>query len=57
MSEKEMISIGITRSQAFHKPNSNAGIIDTISLFTVINITCLTVLYEDRSELKVIDGK
>jgi hypothetical protein len=39
MSEKEMISIGITRSQAFHKPNSNAGIIDTISLSVQLSIS------------------
>jgi hypothetical protein len=46
ISEKEMIRIGITRIQAFHNPNSNAGIRDTISLFTVTTINYLTLWYE-----------
>jgi hypothetical protein len=44
ISEKEMISIGMMRIQAFHKPNSKAGISDTSSLFTVTAINYLTLL-------------
>jgi len=44
ISEKEMISIGMIRIQAFHKPNSNAGMRDTIALFTVTAINYLTLL-------------
>jgi hypothetical protein len=35
---------GNIKIQAFHKPNSNAGIRDTISLFTVTTINYLTFL-------------
>jgi hypothetical protein len=43
------------RIQAFHKPNSNAGIRDTISLFVVITISYLTLWYESiRIKLKFL---
>jgi hypothetical protein len=38
--------IGMTKIQAFHKPNSKAGISDTISLFIVTTINYLTLWYE-----------
>jgi hypothetical protein len=55
ISENDKIKIGRIRIQAFHKPNSNAGIRDTISLFVVTTISYLTLLYESfRIKLKFL---
>jgi hypothetical protein len=40
----EIIMIGRMKIQAFHKPNSKAGMSDTISLFIVNTINYLTLL-------------